>query len=131
MRLPSSLILCVLSFVCFSSCSEAEQEMKKFKLSAEEIKPVATGYGYCFATDHITMNGKKVGYMYREEPDRPHDSGWRFFSGEETQAYVDDSENTTIYDVNTIANYDLAIVPFLDAPPGSKFGRDGDTFVAE
>jgi len=131
MRLPSSLIFCVLSFVCLSSCSGADQGMKKFKLSADEIVPIATGYGGCFATDHITVDGKKVGYMYREESDRPEDSGWRFFSADETQAYVDDPENTMIYDVNTIANYDRAIVPFLDAPPGSRFGRVGETFVAE
>ncbi|MDJ0708829.1 MAG: DUF2185 domain-containing protein [Woeseiaceae bacterium] len=105
--------------------------MKEFKLSAVEIRPLARGYGGCFATDQITVEGKKVGYMYREETDRPEDSGWRFFSGEETQDYVDNLENTGVYDVNTIANYDPTIIPFLDAPPGSKFGRVGDTFVAE
>jgi hypothetical protein len=125
------MILSVLSVVIVSSCSGADQKMKEFKLSADEIAPMAPGYGACFATDHITVDGKKVGYMYRDEPDRPEDSGWRFFSGEETQAYVDDPDNTMIYDVNTIANYDPAIIPFLDAPPGSAYGRVGETFVAE
>ncbi len=131
MRLSTSFILCVLSFLSLSSCSEVDQTLKSFRLSADEIQPMATGYGAGLATDHITVDGKKVGYMYREEPDRPEDSGWRFFSGEESQAYVDDPENTMIYDVNTIANYDPAIIPFLDAPPGSEFGRVGDSFVAE
>jgi hypothetical protein len=104
---------------------------KTFKLSADGIQDLAYGYGACFATDHITVDGKKVGYMYREEPDRPEDSGWRFFSGEESQEYVDDLENTAIYDVNTIANYDPSIIPYLDSPPGSAFGRRGDDFVPE
>ena len=69
--------------------------------------------------------------MYREKADRPEDSGWRFFSGEETQEYIDDPNNTMIYDVNTIANYDPAIIPLLDAPTGSAFGRDGDDFILE
>ena len=37
-----------------------------------------------------------------------------------------------LYDVNTIANYDPEIIPFLDSPPGSAFERDAQTgeFVA-
>ena len=71
----------------------------------------------------ITVEGKKVGYMYREQPDRDIDSGWRFFAGEETQEYIDDPSNTSIYDVNTIANYDSDIIPFLEYPIGSAFER--------
>lgn len=104
---------------------------KNFKKLAHEFKPLAFGYGACFATDHITVDGKKVGYMYREEPDGAVDSGWRFFSGEETQEYVDDPGNTMIYDINTIANYDPAITPYLDSPIGSAFGRKGDEFLPE
>ncbi len=71
--------------------------------------------------------------MYRENPDGNWDSGWRFFSGQETQEYLDNSDNITIYDVNTIANYDPDIITFLDAPVGSAFGRDKTSgrFVAE
>ncbi len=68
--------------------------------------------------------------MYREAPDNEVDSGWRFFSGEESQEYVDEPENTSIYDINTIANYDKAILEYLDAAPGSRFERvpGSDTF---
>jgi len=97
---------------------------KTYALKAEEIRPVATGYGSCIATDMITVLGKKVGYMVREPTERPHDSGWCFMSGEESQEYMDDPENHAIYDVNTIANYSPDIVQFLDAPPRSAFARD-------
>ena len=98
---------------------------KKFKIPAADIKPLATGRGGCFATDAITVDGKKVGYMYREEPDFADDSGWRFFAGNESPEYLDDPANTTVYDVNTIANYDAEIIPLLDSPVGSAFERRG------
>jgi hypothetical protein len=97
---------------------------KNFALNAEEIRPLAKGHGGCIATDMITVQGKKVGYMVREPTDRQYDSGWCFMSGEETQEYMDDVENHEIYDVNTIANYSPDIIPFLDAPPCSAFERD-------
>jgi hypothetical protein len=93
-------------------------------LKAEEIRQLATGHGGCIATDMITVLGKKVGYMVRELTERPHDSGWCFMSGEESQEYMDNPENHAIYDVNTIANYSPDIVPLLDAPPCSAFARD-------
>lgn len=57
----------------------------KFKLNATEFIDLVPQMGGCFATDKITVEGLKVGYMYREEPDDESDSGWRFFSGTETQ----------------------------------------------
>jgi hypothetical protein len=62
--------------------------------------------------------------MYREAPDTELDSGWRFFSGEESQTYADDPGNFGLYDVNTVANYDAEIIPLLDAPIGAAFERD-------
>jgi hypothetical protein len=97
---------------------------KKFFLSADQIRPLAKGHGACFATDRITVDGRSVGFMYREAPDRDIDSGWRFMAGDESQAYMDDPDNLAIYDVNTIANYDPEIIPFLDAPIGLAFERD-------
>ena len=96
---------------------------KSFQLAADQIKPVATGYGSCFATDRITVDGAEVGYCYREEPNVT-DSGWRFFAGDESDAYTSDPDNFALYDVNTIANYDPSITVLLEAAPGSVFERD-------
>src|SRR6185436_8280418 len=100
---------------------------KRFKLRADLIKPLINRMGGCFATDYITVDGSPVGYMYREAPDHDVDSGWRFFSGKETEQYTNDPDNSGIYEVNTIANYDPAIIPFLSAPIGSAFGRVSGT----
>ena len=96
---------------------------KTFRLAASEIRPIAEGHGACLATDRITVDGDPVGYMYREAPDFDGDSGWRFFAGTESQAYVDDPANSSPYDVNTIANYDPEIVRFLGAPVGTVLVR--------
>jgi hypothetical protein len=105
---------------------------KRFKLNASQIRPLVQSLGSCFASDHITIDGKCVGYMYREAPDSSVDSGWRFFSGAESQGFADNPENFALYDVNTIANYDPSILPFLGEPPGSAWSRDSSgAFIRE
>ncbi|MCW3848346.1 DUF2185 domain-containing protein [Sphingomonas sp. LB-2] len=104
---------------------------KTFAISGDQIRPLATGRGGCIATDRITVEGRGVGYMYRGVPDNNLDSGWRFMGGDEDEAYMDEPSNHAIYDVNTIANYSPAIIPFLDAPIGSAFFRDGETYVPD
>lgn len=102
---------------------------KMFRLKSNEIKQLVPYMGYCFASNKITVDGLKVGYMYREEPEEQADSGWRFLSGTEEQDYINDSKNIQIYDVNTIANYDKAIIPFLSSDVGCEFERSiNDTF---
>ena len=109
---------------------------KEYRLWAPEFKLYLTdwdGPSGCFATDHITVLGKKVGWCYREQPSegRP-DSGWRFFSGEESEDYVNDARNTEVYDLNTICNYDPDILPLLTAPIGTAYARGADgKFYAE
>jgi hypothetical protein len=100
---------------------------KPFRLRADEIRPLAIGYGGCIATDMITCDGRKVGFMYREATERDMDSGWRFMSGYESDEYMNEPGNHAVYDVNTIANNDPAIIPFLGAPVGSAFERENGT----
>ncbi|UUO07802.1 DUF2185 domain-containing protein [Blastopirellula sp. J2-11] len=99
---------------------------KKFHLPPDQIEALVEGQGGCIATDRITVDGMPVGYMYREPPDNEGDSGWRFFSGDETDEYVDQASNLEVYDVNTIANYDRDVMPFLSSPIGSAYAREGD-----
>ena len=105
--------------------------IKVFKIEAQNIKDIALGYGGCIATDMITVQGKCVGYMYRDEPRDEMDSGWCFMSGKESQKYMDDPKNHEIYDVNTIANYSPDITVFLEAPYGSAFERNSEGKLVE
>lgn len=100
---------------------------KPFKLAASDIQRLIPNMGACYATDRITVDGVRVGYMYREQPDFPEDSGWRFFAGDESDEYMDNADNHGLYDVNTIASYDREIIPHLESPPGTAFIRDADT----
>lgn len=106
---------------------------KNFRLSAAQIQPLATGLGGCMASDRIVVDGRPVGYMYREVPINPQDSGWRFLAGDEDHAYMANNANHGIYDVNTVANYCPEILPFIDAEVGSAFERDdeGDYILIE
>ncbi|GAB2508433.1 DUF2185 domain-containing protein [Paramicrobacterium agarici] len=96
---------------------------KRYVLDSEELLDLATGYGTAVASDQITVAGRAVGYMYREEPSDNADSGWRFLSGDESQEYLDDERHVGVFDVNEIANLDDAIVEYLDAAPGTELVR--------
>ena len=80
----------------------------------------------CIASDKITKEGWKVGYMYREKPDegKP-DSGWRFMAGDENEEYMNDFNNHHIFALNTICNYDTDIIPYLHSEIGSAYIRIG------
>ena len=106
--------------------------LKLHKIAAEDIKPLVEGYGECFASDMITVDGLPVGFMYREEPDYEDDSGWRFLNGSESDEYMEELGNYGVFEVNTIANYDPTIIPFLDATIGSAFEKTpgAATFIA-
>lgn len=105
--------------------NQQEKPRKNYKLKAEDIEPLVESKEFCIATDRITVDGMPVGYMYREEPikDAP-DSGWRFFFGDESPEYLDVTDNSGIYSLNTLANYDQSIIPYLEKPKGSAFIRD-------
>ncbi len=96
---------------------------KKFRLSAQEIERLVPSLGECFATDQITVLGKRVGFMFRDNPSSPQDSGWFFMAGTESQSYLDDPKNISMFDVNTIANYDHEIIQYLTYPVGAEVGR--------
>lgn len=105
---------------------------KTFRLTAAQLRPLAEGHGSCLASDQVTVDGEPVRFMYREAPDDDIDSGWRFLSGGEDDAYMEEAEHFGVYDVNTIANYDPSIIPFLTAPEGSAFEKTSESkrFVA-
>lgn len=96
---------------------------KKLFLSSDLIKPLATNLGTCIATDKIAVQGLPVRFMYREAPLNATDSGWRFLSGLESDAYMENANNQGAYDVNLIANIDPTILPHLSAPVDAAFEK--------
>lgn len=96
---------------------------KQFKIKAEDIKQLVDPMGSCLASDKITVDGLQIGFMYREAPEEENDSGWRFLSGTETQDYIDNPNNSMMFEVNTVANYDADILPYLKSRLGTELER--------
>jgi hypothetical protein len=94
-----------------------------FLFNENNIKDLVHGMGYSICSNKITVEGLKVGFMYREEPMDDEDSGWRFLSGTESQEYADNPDNSKVFGVNTIANHDPAIIPYLKMPEGTELER--------
>ncbi|MDR2761009.1 MAG: DUF2185 domain-containing protein [Planctomycetaceae bacterium] len=105
---------------------------KKYRFTNAQLKPLALDLGNCYASDMITVEAFKVGFLYRQKPESENDSGWRFLTGFETDHYINNPDNFAQFDVNWIANCDPEILPLLNNPVGSAFGRDpskGNIFV--
>lgn len=102
---------------------------KEFFIKKETIKPLLQnwhGARGCIASDRIMVDGCKVGFCYREEPDSDDtgwDSGWRFLSGDEDDDYDADDNHYGVYDLNTLCNYDPDITPILYSPADTAFER--------
>lgn len=106
---------------------------KNFAIKAEDIKPLLKdwdGAAECCASDRILVDGCKIGYCERFRPSRCDEgwkSGWLFLAGDEDEEYLDDEDNFSICDLNTICNYDPEIMPFLTRPYGESLDfRDLD-----
>ena len=106
---------------------EAAGRNRDYYVKAEDMQNLLPDWGEangCIATSRITVEGCKVGYCYREEPDGDWDSGWRFTAGDESDEYMDDPNNAGIYGLNSICNDDPDIIPRLHTPAPCAFERD-------
>ena len=74
----------------------------------------------------VVDHNNKPGFMYREKRTRPEDSGWRIFTGLETEEYTDDPDNTGIYSPSTILEIDPSIKEILFKGIGSVYERTED-----
>jgi hypothetical protein len=97
--------------------------MTDFLNNPDALKDIVSGIGACIASNRITVDGQPVGFMYRERPEFEGDSGWRFLAGDEDDEYMENNLNSKVYDVNTIANYDIAVVPYLKLAFGIELER--------
>ena len=100
----------------------------EFILKAEDIKNLInwsepSGDG-CLASNKITKDGYKVGYMVRRVSNNTiPDSGWCFYAGDEDEKYCNDANNFNIFKLNTICNYDPDIIKYLHSEPGTEYIR--------
>ena len=80
----------------------------------------------CFVTNNVLYDGRQVGFLYREEPDNEDDSGWRFTAGDETDEYMEDSNNSSYVSLGAVLKEDDSFVDLLEREPGVEFIRDNE-----
>jgi len=78
---------------------------------------------HAIASRRIVRDGRRVRWMYREEPAAEFDSGWRFFCDEEDTG---DADAFGMFPVSAVAEADPTVVPFLLREPPCAFERDDD-----
>ncbi len=79
--------------------------------------------GHAIASRRIVREGRRVRWMYREEPAAEYDSGWRLFCDEEDAG---DEAAFGMFPVSTVAEADPTILPFLHRDPPCALERDDD-----
>jgi len=75
----------------------------------------------CFVTHRVLYEEVRVGYLYREEPESDEDSGWRIMCGDESDEYMDSSDNISFVSLGAVLRQDDRIVNLLEEPIGSVF----------
>jgi hypothetical protein len=82
-------------------------------------------------SNRVAQDGAQVRWMYREASDNPRDSGWRVFSGDESDSEVDDSANITVVPLRDLVAADASLEEFFRTPAPCAFERDpGGDFAA-
>ena len=76
-----------------------------------------------YVSKKITEEGRKIGYMRRDESLRDGDSGWSFMAGDEDEEYINDYNNIALMSIYSVAQYDWAIMKHITSPAGSSFVR--------
>lgn len=86
---------------------------------------------YGMVSRRIVDDGEPIRFADREKPTGPEDSGWSFYSGTESQVYLEDPRNCILVGISTVLEKFANLAPVMDAPVGSKFRLEGDNFVPE
>lgn len=82
--------------------------------------------GALLVSKMITEHNMQPRFLYREKRMRADDSGWRIFSGFESESYNDDPDTSGLYDVVTILHMDPSLQDILLAGVGSVYEKAAD-----
>lgn len=93
---------------------------------------LSAALGRCIASNEICLNGRPVGFAYREAPAFEQDSGWRFFAGDESDGYAADSANFTVCTLAAIRSSSPeteALLSTADAAGAWEWNGEAGRFV--
>ena len=75
----------------------------------------------------VGPEGLQVGFAFRTEALNPKDSGWNFWSGEETEEYIKDSQNFVTYPLQHFLDLDESLRDIIDAEVDTSWERDEES----
>ena len=99
-------------------------------LKMSEPNLVDKYYDRCFVTNKVLYENAPVNYIYREEPMEKDekrdyvDTGWRIFSGDESDEYMDNPENISLVSLGVVLAQDDSFIHLLDAEIGMSYERN-------
>jgi hypothetical protein len=99
-----------------------KKEQKKSENNFDSFPSI----GGLMVSKMVVEENTKPRFMYREKRTRPEDSGWRIFTGFETEEYTDNPNNTAIYNPSTILKIDPSIEDILLKGIGSVYEKAED-----
>lgn len=106
-------------------------------LELSEPNLVDKYYDRCFVTNRILYENAPINYIYREEPMEKDegrdyvDTGWRILSGDESDEYMDDSENISLVSLGAVLSRDDSFIELLESQIGTSFERNENGIFEE
>jgi hypothetical protein len=82
---------------------------------------------FALVSTRVAHDGAPAGWMYRETPDNPDDSGWRVFAGDESDDELDDPKNVAVVPLRDLGAAEAALELLVRAPAPSAFERGPDS----
>ena len=80
---------------------------------------LSNALSYAIVSKQVSQENEAIGFLYREDPAFEHDSGWRFFSGDESDDYTDNPDNFTVCGIGEITASNPDILPLLQEKAGA------------
>jgi hypothetical protein len=70
---------------------------------------------------------KAIRFLYREKPDREQDSGWRLFTGQETDEYINNANNIRLCNLGWLVDFDPSLLEVFKNDLDVAFERESRT----
>lgn len=116
------LISVTVLMLSIAACGESDNNSSnedELKTTNSEVTEVIEKAGGSVLTKNIIDGKGLLTWMYREESTNQQDNGWRFLSDIDDQEYVNNPENSVVWDFNRIAEIEPAIIALYNYPVGT------------
>lgn len=105
--------------ISFKACHIAQTIIKK-----GDPMWIDCGDKKALVSNMCMEKGGVIRFLYREKADREEDSGWRMFTGYESDEYNEDSSNIRIVNVGYLLDKDPSLIEPLKEGIGAVYERD-------